>query len=181
MDLFGTRFAVFDRGQEALIDFARQEIAQRALVAIGISHHDHLIGELGAIDEGTRVELRLGVADGAQAFVQVGAWFGEGIDAGVVVFRLGGVLAARQGNDVFLAVAVFLFAAARASGGIGIEGRPLIARAPAKHVAELVKDHDSRDEKENRSEIEELHVVRQFSGHFAPQRAIGRPRLGFRV
>src|SRR5690606_31364187 len=111
-----------------------------------------------AVDEALRLEGRIGVLDGAQATVEVGAGLGEGVDGDIGVGRrLAGGALARQRHDV-LGCCGRILGVAAAAGGIGIEGRPLAAGAAAEHVAELVEDHHRRDQKENRAEIEETHI-----------------------
>ena len=48
-----------------------------------------------------------------------------------------------------------------AGRGIGIKGRAFIAGTAAEHVAQLEKDHDCRNQKEDRAEVEKFHSVRQ--------------------
>src|SRR5690606_25669030 len=61
-----------------------------------------------------------------------------------------------------LVLARTLFIGTGAPGRVGIEGRALMAGAAAKHIAQLVEDHDRRDQEENRTEVEEAHVFRQL-------------------
>ena len=51
--------ALADRGLEAVIDLARQQILQRAAVAFGKGGDDHLVGGAGAGDEMLGVEARI--------------------------------------------------------------------------------------------------------------------------
>ncbi len=93
----------------------------------------------------------------------------DGVDGGVFRFALR-ALAARQRNDVLGGLGVhlglrlliaLLLAGALARRRVGIEGRPLVAGAPAQHVAQLKEDHNGRDQEEDRPEIEESHLARQ--------------------
>ena len=101
LDLLRSALALGDRRDEAVIDFARQQVLQRLAVAVGIGHDDHLIGHLGAVDEGLRLEGRVGVPDRAQALVEVGARLGEGVDrrVGLVAASPGARL---RGSDTTL-------------------------------------------------------------------------------
>ena len=152
--------ALRDRRDKTVEDFSRQKVLQRFAVAIGIGHHDHLVGHLGAVDESLRLEARVGVADRAQPLVQIAARLLESVDRSVgVVGRLAGGSLARQRNDVFRLRGRVLVAVA--GGSVGVEGRALVAGSAAEHVAQLEKDHHSRNEEKYRAEVEEFHVFRQ--------------------
>ena len=59
--------AILDHGVEALIDLRRQQVAQRAAVAIGEGQHDHLIGAARAGEEMPRIERGILRGDGVEA------------------------------------------------------------------------------------------------------------------
>src|SRR5690606_38582689 len=95
-------------------------------IRIGIGHHDHLVGELGTLDEALGIEGRIGIAYRAQAFVEVRTGLRDGVYGLVVRIGLAAAFAPRPRNDVLgLAVRVL----ARACGGIGVERRAFISGA----------------------------------------------------
>ena len=160
LDLLRARLAVGDRRDEAVIDFARQQVLQRLAVAVGIGHDDHLVGHLGAVGEGLRVEGRIGVLDRAQALVEVGAGLGEGVDR-LVGLVIGSPAARFRGSETTFSGLSARILVARAGCRIRIEGRPLVAGAAAEHIAQLEEDHHRRNQEENRAEVEESHIFRQ--------------------
>ena len=61
---FAAALAFGDRGVEAVIDFARQQAAQLAAIALGERGHDHLVGGARAGNEVLGVEARVRRRDG---------------------------------------------------------------------------------------------------------------------
>ena len=144
LDLFRFRLALADRGDEAVIDFARQQVLQRFAVAVGKGHDDHLVSHLGAVDEPLRLERRIVVLDRAQTLVEIGVRLGEGVDRGIGLGRRFPRHAlARQRYDILGFLRRVLVA--RAARRIGIERRALVSGATAQHVAELEEDHNRRN------------------------------------
>ena len=59
-DLLAPRLALANGALETLKHFVAQELLQRGLVSFREVHHDHLVSRLGAIEEVTRIEARIG-------------------------------------------------------------------------------------------------------------------------
>ena len=69
--------AILDHGLETLIDLGRQQILQRAAVAIGEGQHDHLVGALRAAEEMPGIERGILGGNGVEAQRQRRARLGQ--------------------------------------------------------------------------------------------------------
>ena len=73
--------ALADRGLEAVIDLARQQILERAAVAFGIGGDDHLVGGARAGDEMLGVEGLVLAGDGVEPGGERRARLGDALPA----------------------------------------------------------------------------------------------------
>ena len=158
-DLLAARLALANGALEALEHLGAEKLAQRGLIAFGKRHDDHLVGRLGAVEELTGIEARIGAHQ-----------LGERAGKRAVLRRM----AAELGLDILdrrprgLGQRRGPAARQRHHGLVGlwrarpllirrrkwIERRTLVARAPAKHIPQPDEDHDREHQKQQSIDIE---------------------------
>ena len=137
-----------------------KKLLQRRLVSFGEGHDDHLIGGLGAVEEMTWIEARIGAHQlgqrpGERAVLRRMAAKtcldilnrGNGASRPSGAERPRG--SATTGSLVFGAPGPLLI-----RRRIRVEGLTLVARAPAKHIAQPDEDDDCEHQKQQSIDIE---------------------------
>ena len=81
LDRLAALLALADRAVEAVIDVARQQVLERAPVALGERRDDHLVGGARAGDEMLGVEARIGGGDGVEPGGERRARLGDALPA----------------------------------------------------------------------------------------------------
>ena len=143
--------AILDHGLEALIDLGRQQILQRAAVAIGEGQHDHLVGAAGAArgsaGDRTRNPARRWRRAPAPAAcpARPGPSSGRSAASTSAVGASGAWSITAPGiGTTLLSCAPLQHVARRA-----IVGRPLVSGALSEHVAQTQEDEDRQRQEDD--------------------------------
>ena len=159
---FAAALALGDRGVEPVKDFAREQVAQLAAIALGESGDDHLVGGAGAGDEVLGVEARIGRRRWRQARPPRSIRFRQrpssdppaaaSASTGRRRCRLG--RPRRQGHDL-----VGRRASHRVAGRIGIIGRPLAAGALPQNAAKPQENEYCERQEDDGVNIEHVSIL----------------------
>jgi hypothetical protein len=164
LDRLAALFALADRGVEAIIDVAREQVLERAAVALGEGDHDHLVGAARAGDEVLGVEAGVGRDDGIEAGCRRRTGFGDALPAQGRICRLhrlgrfgrrDGLGLPRQGHDLLARRRPD-----RLTGGIGIIRRPLAACPLAEDAAQAQENEHRKRQEDDGVDVE--HVLHAF-------------------
>ncbi len=149
LDFFAARFAILDGGFKSVINFGRQQILQRAALAVCKRQHDHLVGALGTRDEMLRIERRIARSDLIEAERERGSGSGNALPAIRRRDRIGRRRKRRdiacrcwKGDDIARASARDF-----ARGIVALERRALISGALTEHVAQAQENKDGQSQK----------------------------------
>ena len=141
--------ALRDRAVETLEDLAGQEVLQSSPIAVRVGHDDHFVGHFCAVEERARFECLVGVADRAQALVDIAAWRGNLVDRRINLVGVGFPAPSRQRDDIVVGERIARIAARLVA--IEVTRRPLVAGAAAEYVAQLEEDNHRCDQEKQRA------------------------------
>ena len=159
LDLLAARLALANGAFEALEHLGAQELLQRGFVAFRERHDDHLVGGLGAVEELARIEARIGAHQlGERAGERAVLWRVAAeprldiLDRRPRGFRHRRRPAARQRHHGLVGLRRLRPLLIRRR--VRIKGLALIARAPAKHIAQADENYDRQHQKQQSINIE---------------------------
>jgi len=160
--------AILDHRVETLIDLGRQQILERAAIAIGKCQYDHFIGAARSAEKMPRIERRILRCDAVKSLSQRRAGFGQAFPAigrrgHICRRRQRGLIDYRAGHRNHLVVLLRpLHDVARRA----IVRRPFASGALSEHIAQSQEDEDRQRQEDDGVNI---HVV--FAFWSAPARA----------
>ncbi len=174
LDRLAPAFTLADRRLKPLIDFARQQILERAAIPFCKGQHDHLVGSARSGDEMRGLEARVIASNGIEPTGDRRALLGDALPAFARVGNLEWFLRALGGATRQCHHIVVGGATTRVASGIRVIRRPLAAGALPEHASQT-----QEDEYRQRQEDDGVYI-RKHVWHALDSGDIGNRRIGRR-